>query len=279
MKLPVRVLALATDRNRLFLAAFLLAILACGEEPEVINSVVLNGGAYVQIANPGAPLDTTSLAALNGDVFSLELRAAGDTLPQDSEAPTLFMIGDGQDGSEIAVYRSTSDSTGIYVYLGDQPMGNYSIPGCDWNDPDVFTQVVITYDGTTLNVYGNGESLGDTTVSVDLNVADSDALIGADWDLSNDPSYLGNFWYGAIDEVRLWTTVLPAGEMDFRYENPDKLTRNYSPTGLDALLGLWRFNDRKWRDGDTVLDGSGKGNDGVLKKVDAGKIDFTDDGA
>ncbi len=257
--------------------------MAC-TEVELVNSVVLSGGAYVQITNrqvPGAPLDTTSLAALNGDVFSLEIRAAGDTIPQGSDAPALFMIGDGQDGNEIAVSRSTSDSSKVYIYLGNQYIGNYSIPGCDWNDPDVFTQVVITYDGTTatLNIYGNGEQLGSETVSIDLNVADSDALIGADWDVSNDPSSLGNYWYGAIDEVRLWTKVLPAGEMDFRYQNPDKLTKNYSPTGLDALLGLWRFNDRKWRDGDTVLDGSGKGNDGVLKKVDAGKIDFTDDGA
>ena len=249
-------------------------------EVEVVNSVVLSGGAYVQITNRqvlGAPLDTTSLAVLNGDVFSLEIRAAGDTIPQGSDAPALFMIGDGQDGNEIAVSRSTSDSSKVYIYLGNQYIGNYSIPGCDWNDPDVFTQVVITYDGATLNVYGNGEQLGSETVSVDLDVADSDALIGADWDLSNDPSYLGNFWYGAIDEVRLWTTVLPAGEMDFRYRNPDKLTRNYSPTGLDALLGLWRF-DQRGSDGDVVPDGSGKGNDAVLK-AGAGRLDFTDAGA
>jgi len=246
-------------------------------EVEVVNSVVLSRGSYVQITNRqvlGSPLDSTSLAALNGDIFSLEVRAAGDTLPQGSDGPALFMIGDGGDGNEIAISRSTSDSTVVYVYLGNRPMGNYSIPGCDWNDPDVFTQVVLTYDGATLKVYGNGEQLGDTTVSVDLDVADSDALIGADWDVTNDPSSLGNFWYGAIDEVRLWTKVLPASEMAFRYQNPAKLTRNYSPTGLDPLLGLWRFNQR----GDTVPDGSGKGNDGVLK-AGSGQLDFTDKGA
>lgn len=267
--------------RRIFLGASLLAFMAC-TEVEVVNSVVLSSGAYVQIANRqvlGALLDTTSLAALNGNLFSLEIRAAGDTIPQGSDAPALFMIGDGQDGNEIAVSRSTSDSSKVYVYLGNQYIGNYSIPGCDWNDPDVFTQVVITYDSTTLNVYGNGEHLGSMSVAIDLNVADSDALIGADWDVSNDPSSLGNFWYGAIDEVRLWTKVLPAGEMVFRYRNPDKLTKNYSPTGLDSLLGLWRFNDREWRDGDTVPDHSGKGNDGVLKKIGAGKLDFTDSGA
>ncbi len=276
LSLAVCALSLPAGCRRLFLATSLLAFMAC-TEVEVVNSVVLSGGAYVQITNwqtPGEPLDTTSLAALNSGVFSLEVRAAGDTIPQGSDAPALFMIGDGQDGNEIAVSRSTSDSSKVYVYLDNQYMGNYSIPGCDWNDPDVFTQVVITYDGATLNIYGNGEQLGSETVSVDLDVADSDALIGADWDMSNDPSSLGNFWYGAIDEVRLWTKVLPAGEMDFRYQNPDKLTRNYSPTGLDPLLGLWRFNQR----GDTVPDGSGKGNHGILIKGN-GQLDFTDAGA
>lgn len=279
LSFAVCALTSAVSCRRLFLAASLLAFIAC-TEVEVVNSVVLSGGAYVQIINrqvSGQPLDSTSLAALNNNVFSLEIRAAGDTLPQGSDAPALFMIGDGQDGNEIAVSRSTSDSSLVYVYLGNQYIGDYSIPGCDWNDPDVFTQVVITYDGATARIYGNGEQLGSRSVSFDLNVADSHALIGADWDLTNDPSSLGNFWYGAIDEVRLWTKVLPAGEMDFRYHNPDKLTKNYSPTGLDALLGLWRFN-RRGADGDVVPDGSGKGNDGVLK-AGAGRIDFTDAGA
>ena len=260
----------------LVIISSLCLLVSCGEEPEVIRSVVLKGGAYVQIDNPGVPLDTTSLAALNNGVFSLELRAAGDTLPQGiTESPTLFMVSNDESGDEIWVARIVGDSSRIYVFIGDAYAGSYSIPGCDWNDPDIFTHVVITYDGSTASIYGNGEHLGSETLGVDLNIGSSHALIGALWNVANDPSFLGNFWYGAIDEVRLWTKVLPAGEMAFRYENPDKLTKNYSPTGLDSLLGLWRFNER---DGDTVFDGSGKGNHGILIKGN-GQFDFTDAGA
>lgn len=259
----------------------LLLLAACEEGPEEINSVLLAGGAYVRIENRQdrtQPLDTTSLAALNKDVFSLEIRAAGDTLPTGHrEVPTLFMVGNAQGDNEIGVYRTPYDSISVLIFLGDRNMGTYDIPGCDWNDPDVFTQVVITYDSTTLYVYGNGEFLGDTTVNIDLDIYTSDALIGADWDDLNDTTTISNFWYGAIDEVRLWTKVLPAGEMAFRYQNPAKLTKNYSPTGLDQLIGLWRF-DRRGSDGDTVPDGSGKGNDGVLN-AGAGRLDFTDAGA
>ncbi len=265
----------------LALISCLCLFVGCGEEPEVVNSVVLSGGAYVQIINrqvPGEPTDSSTLAALNDNIFSLEIRAAGDTLPQGlTESPTLFMVGNDEGGDEIGVARVVGDSSRVYVFIGDDYAGNYSIPGCDWNDPDIFTHVVITYDGSTARIYGNGEYLGSKTLGVDLDIGASHALIGAVWDMTNDPSSLGNFWYGAIDEVRLWTKVLPAGEMAFRYQNPDKLTRNYSPTGLDPLLGLWRF-DRRGSDGDVVLDGSGKGNDGVLK-AGAGRLDFTDAGA
>lgn len=260
----------------------LLVLAACQAEQQAIKSVVLTGGAYVRIGNRqilGQPVDTTSLAALNGDTLSLEIWAAGDTLPPGSESPALFMIGNAQGEDELGIYRLPSDSSQIFIFLGNQFMGFYSIPGCNWNDPDIFTQVVLTYDGATLSIYGNGQPLAPTDVTInldvtiDLDVADSDALIGADWDGPN----LGNFWQGAIDEVRLWTKVLPASEMLFRYQNPDKLTRNYSPTGLDRLIGLWRFN-RAGGDGDLVPDGSGKGNDATYQ-AGAGQLDFTDAGA
>lgn len=257
----------------------LVLLVACVNEPEVVRSVVLTSGAYVQITNrqiPGQPTDSTTLAALNDDIFSLEIRAAGDTISEDlTESPALFMVGNDAGGDEVVVLRVPGDSSMIYAFIDNNYLGSYSIPGCDWNDPDVFTHIVLTYDGSVAKVYGNGEYLGSKTLGADLDIGTSHALIGADWDAVN--SSLGNFWYGAIDEVRLWTKVLPVSEIEFRYRNPNKLTKNYSPTGLDPLLGLWRFNERV-SDGDTLPDDSGKGNDAVLNSG-TGRFNFTDDGA
>ncbi|MEE9464067.1 MAG: LamG-like jellyroll fold domain-containing protein, partial [Candidatus Neomarinimicrobiota bacterium] len=249
-------------------ALVVILVLPACEEPvdESINSVGLTGGAYVRITNRqdlAQPLDTTTLAVLNNGVFSLEIRAAGDTLPAGVVAlPTMFMIGNDQEG-KFGVYRVPPDSSRIRVFFESRLVGSYSIPDCDWNDPDVFTQIVVTYNGASVRVYGNGRFMGSLSDTDGIDVVDSDALIGADWDVSNDVSSLGNFWYGAIDEVRLWTRVLPYEEMLFRYRNPKNLTRNYSSTGLDPLLGLWRFNVEQF-DGDTVPDDSGKGNDAIL---------------
>ncbi|MFB0516343.1 MAG: LamG domain-containing protein [Candidatus Neomarinimicrobiota bacterium] len=261
------------------LVPLMLVTLGCEEEPEAVNSVVLRGGAYVLIENrqlSGQP--DSSLSAINDDIFSLEIWAAGEPLPAEiTESPTLFMVSDDQGDNEIGIYRPANDSNRVFVFIGESYVGSYEIPGCDWFDPDVFTQVVITYDGTTARVFGNGKRLGSRALAVDLNIGSSHALIGADWDVANDPATLGNFWYGAVDEVRLWTKVLPEGEMAFRYQNPDKLTENYSPTGLDHLIGLWRFN-REGQDNDIVPDGSGKGNIGILK-AGAGQLEFTAAGA
>ena len=65
--------------------------------------------------------------------------------------------------------------------------------------------------------------------------------------------------------------------MKFRYRNPKNLTRHYSDDGLVPLLGLWRFNEEPV-DGETVLDGSGKGNDAVIFEGD-GQFYFIKEGS
>jgi hypothetical protein len=263
------------------LIGLMILTIACDEESKGTNSVVLHAGAYVQVTNrqvADAPLDTTSLAVLSSDIFSLEIWAAGDTLPPGhTESPALFMVGNDQGGNEIGIFRTANDSSRIFIFMGERYVGSYSIRRCDWNNPDRFTQITITYDGSTVYVFGNGEELDSRTMDVDLNFGRNDAFIGADFDVTNTSAPLGNFWYGAFDEVRLWTKVLPASEMSFRYRNPDKLTRNYSTTGLDHLLGLWRFNE-EGQNGDAVPDWSGKGNDAILQSG-TGQLDFTGDGA
>ncbi|UCH10068.1 MAG: LamG domain-containing protein [Fidelibacterota bacterium] len=263
------------------LFALLISAIACDEKPKSTNSVVLHNGAYVQVTNwqtEGAPLDTTTLAVLSSDIFSLEIWAAGDTLPAGYiGSPALFTVANDQGGNEIGIARTPGDSSSIFIWIGDRWGGSYSISRCDWNNAKRFTQIVVTYDGSTVRVYGNGEALGSRTLNEDLDIGLNDAYIGADYDVTNTAAPLGNFWYGAVDEVRIWTKILPASEMSFRYRNPDKLTRNYSPSGLDDLLGLWRFN-QKGRDGDIVPDGSGKGNDATLHSG-TGQLGFTSKGA
>ncbi len=269
--------------RRLTLVALLLAACQAPEKP--IRSLLLSGGSYVRIENrqaAGEVRDSTSLGFFSDDLFSVEIRAAGDSLPSSvSEVlPTLFMIGDEQGGAEVGIFRAPLQDDRILVTMGNQFVlslegeSSLEVPGCDWNDPGVFTLIVLTYDGVTVKVFGNGTLLASSDINFDIDVAGTDALIGANWGgAPNDVTNLSNFWYGAIDEVRLWRKVIPTSEMQFRYENPGKLTRRYSATGLDPLMGLWRFNALASA-GETETDHSDNGNDGVLT-AGSGTIAFS----
>ena len=263
----------------------MLILAACQAPDKPIRSIVLADGAYVRIANrqTGAFRDSTSLGVLSDDIFSIEVRAAGDSLPGGAaDIRAMFMIGDDQGDTEIGIYRSALQSDRILVVMGNQfvqnAQGLTSLPiaGSDWDNAAAFSHVVLTYDGTTASVYGNGSLLAQQSLGINLDVGTSDALIGASWGTTNDVATLSNFWHGAIDEVRIWSEVLPVSEMQFRYENPDKLTRRYSDDGLATLIGLWRFND-SGSDGGTEEDWSGNSNDGTLN-AGAGTIAFSTDG-
>ncbi len=86
-------------------------------------------------------------------------------------------------------------------------------------------------------------------------------LIGADYDPPGVNSNEGNFWYGYIDEVRIWNKDLISTDVEFHYKNPDKLTQHYSPSIINTLIGLWRFNEvvdefvpneSKWREDNKI---------------------------
>ena len=83
-------------------------------------------------------------------------------------------------------------------------------------------------------------------------------------------SVLENFWYGYIDEIRLWNTILSDSTIKFQSEHPNKLGDNYRytengeeiATYLDSLIGIWRLN---FDEPKTVIeDESGNDNDGNI---------------
>jgi len=256
------------------------SLYTCEEPVDTIDSVFLQDGAYIHIPNHhvAGVEDSTTLALLNTNVFSIEIWASGDILPEDTTTiRALFTISNNQSNPEIGIYRIPTEPSGILVWMGDGWITDREIPDCDWDDINNFTQVVVTYDGTEWAVYGNGTLLERDTDSFDINIGNSDALIGASWTTVNDLTNLQYHWYGKIDEVRLWNSVLEEDDMKFRYKNPKNLTRHYSDDGLDPLFGLWRFNTEV-TEGGTIPDASTKGNHARIYSG-SGSFTFSRDGA
>ena len=96
---------------------------------------------------------------------------------------------------------------------------------------------------------------------------------------------LENFWYGYIDEIRLWNTLLADSTIKFQSEHPDKLGENYRytingeeiNTYLDSLIGIWRLN---FEEPLTIIeDASEHDNDGNIYSLSGFSVELSEKGA
>ena len=102
---------------------------------------------------------------------------------------------------------------------------------------------------------------------------------------NEDRTILENFWYGYIDEIRLWNTLLADSTIKFQSKHPDKLSENYRytingeeiNTYLDSLIGIWRLNFEE--PNTTIEDDSAYDNDGIIYTLTGYSIELSEKGA
>jgi hypothetical protein len=112
--------------------------------------------------------------------------------------------------------------------------------------------VVLTFDGSTLKGYVNGNEFGSMTASFDFSTADGALRIGERVNGSLD-------FNGQIANTKVFTTALTAEQVADLYNNPEKVV----PTGVaDSALKLWL--PMMEGAGTTAYDGSGNGNHGTI---------------
>ena len=116
----------------------------------------------------------------------------------------------------------------------------------------------------------------DTTARTAINAAKSlDVNVGAI--VNGDRTIRENFWYGYIDEVRLWNTRLADSTISFQYAHPNKLGDYYQYSYYDSLIGLWRFNWDKPLS--TIEDESDFDNDGTIYTLKGFAVELSEKGA
>ena len=104
-----------------------------------------------------------------------------------------------------------------------------------------------TYDGSTMTVFINGQSIESEITSGSLTIDESELFIG-----KGDPEFRsGEYFHGALDEIRVWNVA--------RSQEEIRAAMNASLTGEeDGLVVYLNFDDG------TAKDLSGHGNDGIL---------------
>ena len=127
---------------------------------------------------------------------------------------------------------------------------------------------MIFSNNSSVKVYIDSTSLETDTNNI-INFDSEMLIVGA---MANEQrTTLENFWYGYIDEIRLWNTLLVDSTIKFQSEHPDKLGDHYRytdetgkeiPSYLDSLIGIWRLN---FEQPQTIIeDESGYNNDGNI---------------
>jgi len=123
-----------------------------------------------------------------------------------------------------------------------------------------WTHLAVTYDGSNVRFYKNGNADGVTASSASITNSADTFKIGREYNVYGTTAYLN----GQITDLAVWSAVLTAGEIELLADSKIKrMPLQIQPTNLN---GYWPMNDEpdgSSADGNTFIDQSGNGNNGT----------------
>ena len=245
----------------------LLLLLSCIDlmiQEEKINSLYFKGGSWIEFGQ----FDSMKLESND---FTLQFWVSGGEVDT-NEAPAIFSIIDSTDEITLAVLRDANQENSITTII-NSTVGKEEYSWLDWSDPDNFYLISLLFsDSKGLKIYINDSNIINSESLID--VGGNKLNIGAI--VNKDRTILENFWYGYIDEVRLWNTLLADSTILFQYAHPEKLGDYYRYSYYDSLIGLWRFNwDKPLY---TIEDESDFNNDGIIYTLEGYSVELSEKG-
>ena len=229
------------------------------------NSLHFTGGSWIEFAE----IDSMKLESND---FTIQFWVSGGDV-NTNEAPAMFSIIDPNDNITLAILRDVNQKNSITTII-NSAVGKQEYNGLDWSDSDIFYLLSFTFSDTKgLNIYLNDYKILSSGNLLD--VKGSTLNVGAI--VNEDRTILENFWYGYIDEVRLWNTRLADSTILFQYTHPNKLGDYYQNSYYNSLIGLWRFNSDKPLF--TIEDESDFDNDGTIYTRNGFSVELSEKGA
>ena len=234
---------------------FALITFRCSEiliNDDSYNSIYLKGGGWIQY-------QAEDLDLLNNN-FSLEMWVSGADSDSDDSSMLVSIL---NNNNEIifGLSRDISVDDVINLYIDNQMVQSIQNDDIDWSSGS-FNLITISSDNDVIKIHINKEEVH--SVNYDLQIGTSDFIVGAR--VNDSQTIASNFWYGYIDEIRLWGKALSDDEIAFHIDNPTKLVSfygcdnseltnitdcqeaggvwsgGYGDDFLTNLKGLWRFN-------------------------------------
>ena len=258
----------------------LLLLLSCIDliiQEEKYNSLYFTGGSWIEMAL----LDSMKMATTSNN-FTLQFWVSGGEVDT-NKAPALFSIVDSTDKTILALLRDINKQDKITTVINTRVI-NSDVNGLEWSDPENFYLISILFsDNSNVKIYVDSNAVS-IDVEDKINLAGEILVVGAR--ANEKRTLLKNFWYGYIDEIRLWNTILTDSTIKFQSEHPDKLGDNYRYTDgngneistyLDSLIGIWRLN---FEEPLTLIeDDSRYNNDGIIYTKAGYSVELSEKGA
>ena len=233
-------------------------------QEEIYNSLYFSGGSWIEFAE----IDSMKLESND---FTIQFWVSGGDV-NTNEAPAMFSIIDPDDNITLAILRDVNRENSITTII-NSAIDKQEYNGLDWSDSDKFYLFSFNFSNTKgLNIYINDYKILNSS---SLDVRGSTLNVGAI--VNGDRTIRENFWYGYIDEVRLWNTRLADSTISFQYAHPNKLGDYYQYSYYDSLIGLWRFNWDKPLS--TIKDESDFDNDGTIYTQNGFSVELSEKGA
>ena len=246
-------------------------------QEEKYNSLYFTGGSWIEFAR----LDSMKMDATAND-FTLQFWVSGGEVDTNT-APALFSIVDSTNKTTLAFLRDVNNQEGITTVINSS-VTKSNVNGLEWSDPENFYLISILFsDNSNVKIYVDSNAVS-IDVEDKINLAGEILVVGAR--ANEKRTLLKNFWYGYIDEIRLWNTILTDSTIKFQSEHPDKLGDNYRYTDgngneistyLDSLIGIWRLN---FEEPLTIIeDDSEHDNDGNIYTLSGFSVELSEKGA
>ena len=227
------------------------------------NSLYFQGGSWIEYPQ----MEAMKMEANEND-FTIQFWVSGSEIDI-NEAPSLFSIIDSNENIKLALLtdKGQPNSTTLIINNNSYSFTNASI---NWANPNNFYLLSFLFSNDkNMKVFINDTKIENVINNTSLISVNDAKLISGAFANSN-YNILENFWYGYIDEIRLWNTWLADSTIAFHSKHPNKLGESYRytennieiETHLDSLIGLWRFNFLEANS--LITDESKNGNDGII---------------
>ena len=243
---------------------FLFSCIDLMIQEEKINSLYFKGGSWIEFGK----LDSMKLESND---FTLQFWVSGGEVDT-NEAPAIFSIIDSTDRITLALLRDANQSN-ILTTIIDSNVTPSEFSWLDWSDPDNFYLISILFsDSKGIKLYIDSTQIFSSESLIDVvgNMLNIGAIVNKTRTIRE------NFWYGYIDEVRLWNTRLADSTISFQSIHSEKLGDYYRYSYYDSLIGLWRFNLAT--PNTTIEDESDFNNDGIIYTLEGYSVELSEKG-